>query len=98
MANMVNLEYNYTSSNRINDHGATGIARGLATTFQGGSYMNYSTLPLFALKVCTVCGDAKPLSEYHKQGENLRPACKACTNAQNRSIYQKNHDSHLEAK
>lgn len=63
--------------------------------------MSYSTLPLFAFKVCTSCGEAKPLSEYHKQsrnGDTLRSMCKVCTNAQNRDIYQKNHDAHLEAK
>jgi len=62
--------------------------------------MNYHTLPLFALKVCKTCGESKPLTEYHKgnDADGLRHACKSCTNAQNRSIYQKNHDEHLEAK
>lgn len=71
-----------------------------STYVRGIDTVNYSTLPLFAFKVCKTCGEAKPLSEYHKgnDSDGLRHACKPCTNAQNRSIYEKNHDSHLEAK
>lgn len=95
---MFDLGYN-TGVNLIVDRGATGIARGQATTYSGGSYMDHSTLPLFALKVCTKCGEAKPHTEYHNHSRGgLRPACKVCTNAQNRSVYYKNHDEHLESK
>lgn len=63
--------------------------------------MSHSTLPLFAFKVCTACGEAKPYSEFHKQSRNsdaLRSMCKVCTNAQNRGIYERDKPSHLEAK
>lgn len=60
--------------------------------------MSHSTPQPSALKVCTKCGESKPLTEFHQRGKSLRPACKACTNAQNRSIYEKNHDNHLETK
>lgn len=92
------LMYNTGVVNRKIDRGATLIAHGLATTFLGGSYMDHSTLPLFAFKTCTSCNQSKPLAEFHKQGNGLRPTCKACTNEQNRATYQKNHDEHLEAK
>jgi hypothetical protein len=47
---MGEIGYNYSSSNRIGDRGATGIAHGLATTYLGGSYMSDHTLPLFSLQ------------------------------------------------
>ena len=61
---------------------------------------DHTTLQPSALKVCTICGEAKPLSEFHKgnAADGLRYACKVCTNAQNRGIYEKNKDAHIEAK
>lgn len=80
LAQMGKIGYNYTRTNRKVDHGATSIARGLATTFLGGSYMNDHTPHLSALKVCTKCEEAKPHSEFHKGKDNdgLRPTCKVC--------------------
>lgn len=62
--------------------------------------MDYHTLPLFARKTCTACGESKPLSEFHKGRDSfgLRQTCKACTNAQNRGIYERNKPAHLESK
>lgn len=98
--NMPILGYNILDVNRKVDRGATPIAHGLSKFCIGELTVNYSTLPLFARKVCNICGESKPLSEFHKGNgpDGLRQACKPCINAQNRGIYQKNHDSHLEAK
>lgn len=100
LAQMGEMWYTTRVFNRKIDHGATLIARGLATTFQGGSYMIHSTPQPSALKVCSKCGESKPHSEFHKGKDNdgLRHTCKACVNAQNRSIYEQNKDAHLEAK
>jgi hypothetical protein len=38
------------------------------------------------MKTCTKCSTTKPVTEYHKFRNGLRPTCEACTNAQNREI------------
>lgn len=60
--------------------------------------MHQGTPEGLAVKVCTRCGEAKPFSDFHRLRTGLRPTCKVCTNAQNRSIYRRNRDAHLEAK
>jgi hypothetical protein len=40
-------------------------------------------------KTCTVCGQAKPISEFHRQASakgGIRPHCKDCGNAKNRDL------------
>lgn len=97
---MTILGYN-TGVNLIKSSGSASTLRyPFSTDVRGIDTMIDHTLPLFAFKVCSTCGEAKPHSEYHKGNANdgLRHACKACTNAQNRGIYYQNHESHLEAK
>lgn len=38
-------------------------------------------------KVCTTCGEDKPLSEYHKQYSRLRSNCKPCRRAEENARY-----------
>ena len=71
---------------------------GLGNCVGGAITMSHSIPVSPDLKVCTHCGQAKPLTEYHKMRDGLRPTCKLCTNAQNRSIYEKNKPAHLSAK
>lgn len=51
------------------------------------------------LRICKVCGDAKPTSEYHKDTggtDGLRAQCKPCRNGYMESYYYENRDKRLE--
>ena len=37
------------------------------------------------MKQCTICGEVKPLTEYHKKKDGLAPSCKPCRNAAQRA-------------
>lgn len=48
-------------------------------------------------KVCTFCGESKPLSRYFKNGKNgLHTRCKDCMKAVNETYYQNNRWSSLQ--
>jgi hypothetical protein len=50
-------------------------------------------------KVCTACGEAKPLDAFGRQPGGklgLHPRCRACRNAQERARYRENRDRILE--
>lgn len=88
---MADLGYNYTSSNRINDRGATGIAHGLSKSNRRLTMQDH-TLTLPALKVCFKCGESKPLTNFY-QTRTGRDAgrycsyCKACQAENSRQRY-----------
>jgi hypothetical protein len=47
-------------------------------------------------KLCTSCGQTKPLSEYHKRPERpigVRPHCRKCLNGKRKSHYNKEKES-----
>lgn len=90
--------YNGDILNRRVDRRDALTSGGLGKFYEGELTMSDHTLDASSVKTCTCCGETKSLTEYHKHGSGLRPACKACTNAQNRSIYQKNKPSHLASK
>lgn len=51
------------------------------------------------LRICKVCGEAKPKSEYHKDSsgtDGLRAQCKPCRNGYMASYYDKNRERRIE--
>lgn len=90
--------YNGAILNRKVDRRDALTSGGLGSCAGGTLTMSNHTLDASSVKVCSRCGETKLLSDYHKQGNGVRPACKACTNAQNRSIYLKNKSAHLASK
>jgi hypothetical protein len=83
VAKMVEMRYNYTSSNQIVDHGASGIARGLSKFCKGELTMTDHTSTSSALKVCSRCKESKPLTEFtqRKSGQRVgtyEGRCKEC--------------------
>lgn len=50
------------------------------------------------LRICKVCGEAKPVSEYHKDKggtDGLRAQCKPCRNGYMTGYYEKNRDKRV---
>lgn len=90
--------YNGVILNRKVDRRDAQTSGGLGSCAGGTITMSNHTLDASSVKVCSCCGESKSLTEYHRHRDGLRPACKSCTNAQNRSIYQKNKESHLASK
>lgn len=96
---MGDLWYNEVTS--ISSRGAALTAPGLGNCHGRTATMSDHTADALRVKVCTKCGEAKPITEFHRQAhspDGLHPACKSCTNAQNRSIYKAHKLAHLEAK
>lgn len=95
LAKMSQMEYNYTSSNQIVDHGATGIARGLSNSIGGAITMNDHTPHASALKVCSKCGEAKPTEQFSKtrgSKDGLRAYCKPCSSAEYKRWREENQE------
>lgn len=96
--NQSKMWYNYTSSNRIVDRGATGIAHGLSPEKE--LLMSHNdTLGAPALKTCSKCKESKPLSQFNKlktAADGLNTRCKECTRAYYRKWYS-DEESHRQS-
>lgn len=43
-------------------------------------------------KICTKCGEDKPVSSFHKNRDGFRPDCKTCNNARSNGWHARNKD------
>jgi hypothetical protein len=51
------------------------------------------------VKICNVCGGAKPLTDYYANSygrDGTRPECKECTSARRRAWYESNREREIE--
>lgn len=83
---MVYFGYNTGVVNRKVDRGATGIAHGLSKFYLGELTMSHSNPQPSALKVCSKCGEAKPLTQFTqrktgRQAGSYEARCKECMRA-----------------
>lgn len=81
-----------THHNRLLKHGSPEV------TMKGKAHKVRYTSD--GLRICKVCGEAKPDSEYHKDrvaSDGLRAQCKPCRNGYMESYYQENIDERREA-
>lgn len=82
--------YCQTHHRRLMKHGSPSV------TMKGKAHkVQYTDA---GLRICKVCGDAKPPSEYHKDTggtDGLRAQCKPCRNGYMESYYHENRDQRL---
>src|SRR5688572_1626926 len=91
---MSDLGYNYSSSNRIVDRGATSIAHGLSPEKE--LLMSHNdTLSAPAFKVCVDCNQFLPVAQFSKNRnskDGLNSYCKACASARYKLWREKNQE------
>lgn len=99
VGNMGEMCYNYSSTNHIKSSGALERTRYPFSKFCiGEPTMPDHTPQPSALKVCSKCGESKPLSEFTKRSANkdgLRETCKPCSRAISREYHYANRESRL---
>jgi hypothetical protein len=47
------------------------------------------------MKACSNCGINKPLTEYHRNGDNYRAMCKRCRKSRGHNKKVRHHDGHF---
>lgn len=94
---MSKLWYNYTSSNHIKSSGSASTPRyPFSTDVRGIDTMSDHTLQQSALKVCSKCGESKPLADFYlSKNGYYSSACRDCSNAASRAYHHAHREERI---